>query len=81
MPDFQHCRNTNKGIVMSFLKQAKKKLKNKKPLFDATGYCDASMNAMYLLRRMQTSAEEHDMGFCGFFVTKDGKYYYLTSSL
>lgn len=81
MPDFKTCRDKNKGVVMSFYKHSVRQLEERLPLFEATCYRPSTLQAMYLLRRMRRVAEEHDLGFCGFFITDDDKYYYITTTL
>lgn len=79
--DFKFCRNKNKGIVMSFMKSSRKKLADKLPICEATCFSHSTFELMYVLARMRKTANEYDMGFGGFLVTDDDRYYHIVSTL
>lgn len=72
-------RDKNKGIVKSWLRRAKAAIRGKEEIF-SNGFIPVdALRAMYLLARMRGLADEIDVGFAAYFVTKDGKYFLTTN--
>lgn len=64
---------------MSWVRSIKGVFINKSKVYDGNGLAPDVIRAMYLMAKMKDLATEGDIGFAGYFIDKNDRYYFVTN--